>query len=45
MSQTEKKWLTAMTVCALSAGALAAGLVWMVLTRPVTLAEMLGRLW
>jgi hypothetical protein len=44
MSRTAK-WMTAMTVCALSAGALAAGLVWMVLTRPVALARALERLW
>ena len=44
MSRTAK-WMTAITVCALSAGVLAAGLVWMVLTRPVVLAEALGRLW
>jgi len=41
MSQTEK-WMTAITVCAVSAGVLAAGLVWMVLTRPVLLAGHLG---
>ena len=44
MSRTEK-WLTAATVCAVLAGVVSAGLVWMLLTRPVTLAMVLGRLW
>jgi hypothetical protein len=43
MSKTEK-WLTAMAVFGMTAGALAAGLLWMVLTRPVALVEALGRL-
>ena len=43
MSRTEK-WLTTMAVFGMTAGALALGLLWMVLTRPVALVEALGRL-
>ena len=43
MSRTEK-WLTTMAVFGMAAGAVAAGLLWMVLTRPVALVEALGRL-
>jgi TRAP-type C4-dicarboxylate transport system permease small subunit len=43
MSRTEK-WLTAMVVFGMTAGVLAAGLLWMVLTHPVALVEALARL-
>ena len=43
MSRTEK-WLTTLAVTGAAAGALAAGLLWMVLTRPVELVETIGRL-
>lgn len=43
MTRTDK-WLTAVAVFGMAAGALAAGLFWMVLTRPVALVEALGRL-
>jgi hypothetical protein len=41
---TAEKWVTTMAVFGLTAGVLAAGLLWMVLTRPVALAEALARL-
>jgi hypothetical protein len=44
MSRTEDKWLTTMALFGVTAGALAAGLLWMVLTRPVALVAALERL-
>jgi hypothetical protein len=43
MSRTDK-WLATMAVFGVTAGALAAGLLWMVLTRPVALVDALARL-
>jgi hypothetical protein len=37
--------LLLVTIVAVAAGAAAAGLVWMVATRPVTVAELVRRLW
>jgi hypothetical protein len=37
--------LTAVALFGLTAGALAAGLVWMALTRPIQLAEVIGHIW
>jgi hypothetical protein len=36
--------MAALAVCGLTAGVLAAGLLWMVLTRPVALVEAIGGL-
>jgi hypothetical protein len=44
MSTTEKL-LTAVALFGLMAGAVAARLVWMVLTRPVAVAEAFGGIW
>jgi hypothetical protein len=44
MSRTDKL-LTAISFCAVSAGLMAARLIWLVMTRPVDLAEAIGRLW
>jgi hypothetical protein len=44
MSRMEK-WLATLALCGAAAGALAAGLLWMVFTRPVALVEALNRLW
>jgi hypothetical protein len=35
-------WLTVIAVVGIAAGALAAGLIWMVFAHPVTLAERIG---
>ena len=43
MSCTDK-WLTTFAIFGVTAGALAAGLLWMVLTRPVELVETIERL-
>ena len=43
MSRTER-WITTLAVFGVTAGALAAGLIWMVLTRPVELVEAIGSL-
>jgi hypothetical protein len=43
MSMTEKV-VTTLAVLGMTAGALAAGLLWMVLTRPVALVEAIGNL-
>jgi hypothetical protein len=38
-------WLTIVAFVGLGAGALAATLVWMVMTRPVALAQAIGAIW
>jgi hypothetical protein len=38
-------WLTVVAFVGLTAGALAATLVWMVMTRPVALAQLIGTIW
>jgi hypothetical protein len=43
MSRTDK-WLTTFAIFGITAAGLAAGLLWMVLTRPVDLVETIGRL-
>ena len=43
-SRTARRWLTAVAIAGLAAGAMAAGLLWMVLTRPVVLAQIVGGL-
>ncbi len=44
MTRTQR-WLTAVAVVGVTAGAAAAALLWMVVTRPVALAEVISRVW
>ena len=44
MTRRANLLLASVAICGLTAGALAATLVWMLLTRPVDLAERLGHM-